>query len=98
MRQLGAAWWNSEHEWFLDMLDENNPSRKPTYLHVGWPSTGGVWVLKISGPNADSEASDLGTGRIHNAYDMDEKSAVIKKLGGVFYNYPQDCPDLDLVT
>ncbi|GFF32844.1 hypothetical protein IFM46972_03696 [Aspergillus udagawae] len=91
MRRLGATWWRSESDEFLERGLER-PESTDDYLQVGWPAAGGVWVLHTTWGNA----SDIGAARIHNAHDMEERCRWIEKLGGVFYADPKDCPYLDL--
>lgn len=37
-----------------------------------------------------------GAAIIHNAYTMEERCKAIEQVGGVFFENPKDCPDLDL--
>lgn len=62
------------------------------FIATGWPAGGGVWVLSedIFAPSRKH------AGMLFNAYTMEERCNVIKKLGGTFYVNPKDCPDLDL--
>lgn len=59
---------------------------------VGWPTRGGVWVLKTTA----HLSYRLGTGRTHVAKDMEERCQVLETLGAVYYENSEDCPDLDL--
>lgn len=61
-------------------------------LHVGWPETGGVWVLHTT----VNDARRKGIGLLGNAYTMQERCMMIEWLGGVFYDDRRDCPYLDL--
>ena len=61
-------------------------------IRVGYPATGGVWVLNLP----EKEASKRGVGVIHNAHSMEERCRVIESLGGVFYAHPDESPELDL--
>ncbi|KXH53422.1 hypothetical protein CNYM01_01167 [Colletotrichum nymphaeae SA-01] len=56
----------------------------------GWPTTGGVWALKLS-------TDKIHTFGIRNAFTMDEKCRAIEMMGGVFYADPNECPGLDFV-
>lgn len=62
------------------------------FIKVGWPARGGVWVLNIT----VDEAFTRGVGIIYNAYDMEDRCRLIKKLGGVFFENPKDWLDIDL--
>ncbi|PTB46640.1 hypothetical protein M441DRAFT_126913 [Trichoderma asperellum CBS 433.97] len=87
MRQLGAQWWKTE-------ADYRAYRYQPHYMEViaGWPAGGGVWVFKTS----DTKARVRGAAIIHNAFNMEERCKAIEQLGGVFFENPKDCPDLDL--
>ncbi|EAW11010.1 uncharacterized protein ACLA_066460 [Aspergillus clavatus NRRL 1] len=91
LRRLGAEWWESLAHAYMEAFtgqswdDEN-------FTGVGWPATGGVWVLRTT----LREAVEIGTARIRNAYNMEERCQSIEKLGGVFYQDPKDCPHLNL--
>jgi hypothetical protein len=90
VRQLGATWWDSEHEYNLSWLAYSKPT--DSFIRVGWPAGGGVWVLKTTLEGA----SQKGAAMIQNAYSMEERCRVIEQVGGIFYANPKDCPDLDL--
>lgn len=94
MRQLGAVWWQSEEDQALWDLEHQNAHSKTTdrTIHFGWPAKGGVWVLNIP----SNKASELGTARINIAVNMEERCKVLETLGAVYYENPEDCPDLDL--
>lgn len=62
------------------------------FIQVGWPTSGGVWVLYTT----VEKANEIGAGMVQNAYSMEERCDVIKQLGGIFYPDPKDCPYLDL--
>ncbi|KUI60653.1 hypothetical protein VP1G_07875 [Cytospora mali] len=89
MRQLGATWWSSTHDYVEWRLGDIGDS---PYVKVGWPAGGGVWVLSTT----YNEAGDRGVAIIHNAYNMEERCKALEKLGAVFYENPRDCQDLDL--
>ncbi|KAJ6014733.1 hypothetical protein N7540_009324 [Penicillium herquei] len=91
MRRLGATWWRTAADEFLEH-GLYPPESTDSYLQVGWPAAGGVWVLQTTLDNA----GHIGAARIHNAHDMEERCRWIEKLGGVFYTDPKDCPYLDL--
>jgi hypothetical protein len=87
VRQLGAIWWESEDAYEWSNFEGDEP-----FVKVGYPITGGVWVLKMT----MEEAAEKGVGIIYNAVNMEERCMVIEKLGGVFYPDPKECPDLGL--
>ncbi|GIJ98257.1 hypothetical protein Aspvir_000373 [Aspergillus viridinutans] len=90
MRKLGAPWFESEEAFILSALQHSRPHKQ--VLFAGWPSTGGVWVLKTT----YAEASSRGLGGIKNALNMEERCQAIERLGGSFYADPKDCRNLDL--
>lgn len=66
-------------------------------LYIGWPTSGGLWVLSMT----QREAYDLErpSGLIYyNARDPDEQCGMIERLGGTFYEDPSECPYLDLAN
>ncbi|KGO45363.1 hypothetical protein PEX1_058290 [Penicillium expansum] len=90
MRRLGATWWR---RLFLAYEKEmTGESETEEFTRVGWPASGGVWVLH----STVAEARNMGSGIIHNANSMEERCKVIEQLGGIFYADPKDCPYLDL--
>ncbi|KXH44443.1 hypothetical protein CSIM01_13799 [Colletotrichum simmondsii] len=70
--------------------EEANKAAEKFIKVFGWPTTGGVWALKVSTDKVHSFG-------IRNAFTMDEKCRAIEMMGGVFYADPHECPDLDLV-
>ncbi|EPS30130.1 hypothetical protein PDE_05080 [Penicillium oxalicum 114-2] len=90
MRRLGATWWTSYHE--MVEYDIRGPQNTDDFLQVGWPESGGVWVLQ----GTIEEARRKGAGLVSNAYTMQERCMMIERLGGTFYANPEDCPYLDL--
>lgn len=93
MRKLGATWWTSEYAYNeKHLLNPEGPDLVERVVIVGWPTSGGVWVLGVN----YEEAIRRGVGKIKNAFSMEERCRLIKMLGGVFYANPGECPDLDL--
>lgn len=90
MRRLGATWWESEIEQSENEL--GSYKSLSSYIRVGWPAGGGVWVLHTT----KSRASNIGAGIIHNASDMEERCRLIGRVGGAYYADPNDCPYLDI--
>ena len=91
MCKLGAAWWESEED-YTDVLlgmRERSPVESSEIVS-GWPSTGGVWVLRLD----DREKLPKDFGKIHMALTMDERCRVIESYGGTFYLNPEDVSQL----
>ncbi|KAL8720265.1 MAG: hypothetical protein Q9181_007938 [Wetmoreana brouardii] len=84
MRAMGARWFEDETE-----ADKQPPPRikdgklvGSMELWLGWPESGGVWVLEIE----EFEGARRGVGgRIRNAKDMEERCKVIEMMGGAFF-------------
>lgn len=62
-----------------------------TYIRVGWPAGGGVWIWRTT----NDEAGKKGGAKLQNAHTMEERCELIEQLGGVFYEDPTACPHLD---
>ncbi|KAL2120205.1 hypothetical protein VTJ04DRAFT_4231 [Mycothermus thermophilus] len=92
MRQLGATWWESESAEFYASREVGSSTEEEKFIITGWPAGGGVWVLN----GTVAEAGRKQAGMAFNAFNMEERSKIIEKLGGAFYANPKDCPDLDL--
>ncbi|PWY80847.1 hypothetical protein BO94DRAFT_470594 [Aspergillus sclerotioniger CBS 115572] len=90
LRHLGATWvkYHDDDFWFT----VEGPEDSDPYTKVGWPAAGGVWVLHIT----YGEAWKRGAAILYNARDMEERCELIKRLGGEFFEDPNDCPYLDL--
>jgi hypothetical protein len=89
VRQLGAVRWQSERARIEALINGEQSDR---YVRIGWPASGGVWVLNVS----VDEAQERGASMVHSAYTMEERCRAIEKVGGVFYADPTACLDLDL--
>ena len=91
MRRLGAKWFETNRDELKFMFFRTREDTDP-YVSFGWPDGGGVCVLNTT----YGRASELGTAIIFNAKDMEERCELIKRLGGIFYADPSDCPYLNL--
>ncbi|KUL82787.1 hypothetical protein ZTR_10886 [Talaromyces verruculosus] len=88
MRQLGATWWESYHAHEIASISVIE-KYDDVLLYIGWQTTGGLWVLSMT----QREAYDLErpSGLIYyNARDMDERCGMIERLGGTFYEDPNE--------
>lgn len=61
-------------------------------IRVGYPATGGVWVLNLPRKEAGMRGLDV----IYNAHSTKERCRVIELLGGVFYVNPEESPESNL--
>lgn len=108
---LGATWYDSKSRFKLlaAVLDNGRSARDKFYneelpavtkteslwVKVGWPSTGGLWVLEfenlrledvMSAVDEDHESDFVEhSGLVMLARDMDERCDILEKLGGKFY-------------
>ena len=62
----------------------------PPQLYVGYSSSGGRWVLKVS----NDEYSPDHFARVVMAFTMDERCTALEELGATFYANVEDCPDI----
>lgn len=94
MRMLGAWHFLSVHEYrmmqFLDATEDGLSKRR--LVVAAWPEEGGAWVLA----KTVREAGKVGFAVFQNVFSMKEKVDAVRKLGGTFYQEPEDCPDLRL--
>ncbi|KAL0942011.1 uncharacterized protein CTRU02_204774 [Colletotrichum truncatum] len=110
MLRLGATWWPdwdtyARHLSRIQVDDVIYDFHFPPQTHVGYPSTGGVWVVKLSrdelwfdGFGRRDERTRTWPRkpkewdlRMGMALDMDEKCSVIKLFGGTFYEDLEGC-------
>lgn len=93
----GANFWTLPPKWpqtllWCETIECIEPDRRGANFEVGFPSTGGVYVLAIEN---DEQLSDADRVTLRNTLSMDERSQVIKELGGVFCQDLHQCPALD---
>ncbi|KAL8842263.1 MAG: hypothetical protein Q9170_000589 [Blastenia crenularia] len=94
MLRLGGQWFKSEA--FRDNresrasggypYDENFPPK----LQVGYPGSGGVWVLK----QLHSEELPDEFAKVEMAFTMDERCVALEAVGAKFYANISDCTDI----
>lgn len=110
MLQVGAYWWPDWTTYLThrNKLDEgfSYDFHFPPEVHVGYPSTGGVWVAKYTqdrhyGDDDGGQKSWLPprpprwSNRMRYVLSMDEKCEAMKDLGGAtFYDKVEDCLDI----
>ena len=92
--RLGALWWKSDAYYDKRSVPVSGgyswPECCPPELHVGYPSTGGVWVLKVQ--SGEFEPDDFA--KVIMAFTMNERCAALEEMGAVFYGDVNDCPDV----
>lgn len=97
LRIYGASFWNLPPEWPENVyqcgaIDNCVEPIKKVSLEVGFPTSGGVWVLNTSQGGETLFPKSVG---LRNALTMDERCEVIKDLGGVFCEDAQVCAEMD---
>lgn len=110
---LGAKWWDSEARYLtvarlkvfggsvdgVSRMDiEPQPTmREKSFVKVGWPSTGGLWVAEFdtSFASVDEEDNPLpeheGAARLRMARTMDERCVILRdRFKATFYEFVKD--------
>jgi hypothetical protein len=80
MRQIGAKWWKSDHDYHVASINDmtgrvlTENERKVTYF--GWPSSGqGVWFLQFS---SEGNIPISLVGKLRMAFTMDEHCRILE--------------------
>jgi len=89
LRRIGGKWWPSyfEYVWATEMQMRYISATEKEVLLLGWPSTGGVWVVRLENRTVSWEGSNL----TKLTSTMDERCEVLKQNGATFYKDPNDC-------
>lgn len=85
LKKIGATWWRSHFA--ADFEVESHPELQPDYVYTGWPTSGGVWFLKLT----EQERLYSKMGMLANALNMEEYCKVLEMNGATFYEDPKDC-------
>lgn len=96
LRMHGASFWQLPPQWpenvnWCEDVDACVKPTKETSLEVGFPASGGVWMLNTSQGWDKLYPQSVG---LRNALTMDERCEVIKNLGGRFCENIQVCPEM----
>ena len=96
LRMYGASFWQLPPQWpehvnWCEAVDDCVKPTKKVNLEVGFPESGGVWLLDTSQGWDGLYPQSLG---LRNALTMDERCEVIKDLGGRFCEDIQVCPEM----
>jgi hypothetical protein len=109
MMNLGAHWWPSWDFYarhYVHMARESDiyDYHFPPNVQVGYPSSGGVWVLKFSQDKLTFDKGDprvpylpqrpKNFERVQMALTMDERCEVLKSLSATLYEKVDDCKDI----
>ena len=101
MLRLGAQWW-PDWEFYLKheekMTEIPYGHHFPPNVYIGYPSIGGVWVLKTADNRkrlpSDLEEQPHDWAKVIMTCTMDERCAVLERFGATFYANIEDCPDI----
>ncbi|KAI1171748.1 hypothetical protein F4777DRAFT_564443 [Nemania sp. FL0916] len=96
LRMYGASFWQLPPQWpehvnWCEDIDVCVAPTKKVSLEVGFPTSGGVWVLDTSSGWDELYPRSLG---LQNALTMDERCEVLKDLGAHFCEDIQACPEM----
>ncbi|PGH09695.1 hypothetical protein AJ80_07646 [Polytolypa hystricis UAMH7299] len=97
LRNIGGKWVPDGFDHLSIIMGEAGEEEREkvnTRIETGWPSSGrGVWGLKF---NAEKDERKLTKKlpMLELAMSMDERCEVLEKIGGMFYENPEDCEDL----
>ncbi|KJZ80019.1 hypothetical protein HIM_00733 [Hirsutella minnesotensis 3608] len=96
LRMYGASFWGLPPQWpeydlWCESIDGCVEPIKKVDFEVGFPTSGGVWVLNTSQGWDKLLPKGLG---LRNALTMDERCEVIKDLGGRFCEDTRVCAEL----
>jgi hypothetical protein len=89
LRKIGGKWFSGHWDWwakYVQMSRGMTPSEMEA-LTLGWPESGGVWVLRRVSRWGEDRGWSL---RVRNALTMQERCEAIKMSGGVFYERPEE--------
>jgi hypothetical protein len=97
LRKYGASFWELPPRWpypvnWCQNMDACVKPTKEVRVEVGFPASGGVWVLDTSQGWVGLYPKSAG---LRNSLTMDERCEVLKNLGGRFCEDIQVCPELD---
>ncbi|PVH82826.1 hypothetical protein DL98DRAFT_652843 [Cadophora sp. DSE1049] len=97
LRRIGGKWWESywDRTWATEMFMRRMSPIEKEVLHIGWPETGGVWLLRFENKYPQIVRRGTPTERmyneiINNATTMEERWRAIKSCGGEFFEDPRD--------
>ena len=84
LRLLGAKWWESEYVYYRKLIgmDDMTEMEKKEAITVGWPATGGVWILR--------SRKGLDSGMLRMCVKMEERCELLKRWGATFYEDPSE--------
>ena len=97
LRNTGGKWWETywDWQWAVQYRGRRMSSIEREVLYLGWPKTGGVWLLRFENkyPNIirhGTPAEQALDAIIRNATTMEERWQAIESCGGTFFRDPRD--------
>jgi hypothetical protein len=94
--KTGGTWWPSESRSknieINDGREEAAAGEERILRYIGWPKTGGVWIVEhaaLEDQDHPSVADDIG--RLRMCFTMEEKCEMLRdRFGPTFYEDPKD--------
>lgn len=95
LRMHGAHFWTLPPKWpymflWCESVECVEPTRRAASFDVGFPASGGVWVLNATDRRDHPERTAL-----RNALTMEERCDALSELGAVFCDDERACPLLE---
>lgn len=89
LRKIGGKWFVSHWDWWSKYvkMEKGMKPEEMEVLTLGWPESGGVWVLRRQSRWGEDRGNSL---RVRNAMSMAERCEAIEMSGGVFYKRPEE--------
>ncbi|KAK6603508.1 hypothetical protein H4I96_06276 [Botrytis cinerea] len=76
------------------LLQKISTIKQKIGLVFGWPSKGGVWVLRYNSHKCNEDLLPRDFGRINMAMNMDERVVIMREYNASFYETEQDVEEL----
>ena len=94
--RIGGTWWLHERQYeniqIGDVNEEPPEGEERKLRYIGWPKTGGVWVVEYTAPEEGTlpeVAADIG--RLRMCFTMEERCEMLRdRFGATFYEDPKD--------
>ena len=89
LRLVGGKWWSSYWD-YVGATQAHKRKMTPEeeqVLYLGWPKSGGVWILRLPNHNYFWYGFD----RAKNAHTMEERCMALELSGATFFENPEEC-------
>jgi hypothetical protein len=89
LRKIGGKWFPGHWDWWAKyvQMSRGMTISEMEVLTLGWPESGGVWVLRRQSRWGEDRGWSL---RVRNAVSIQERCEAIEMSGGVFYERPEE--------